>query len=113
MSEQFIAEEVERIRSGLSALFRFQGYGDPQSGVWFLGIEERGDDWSLLARLEFDEVEDCADAHVEKLGISHHHDESRGIVLQPTWNTMCDVMVRLSGRTPTQELKKEYQAREL
>jgi len=89
-------------------LLRFIGYGNLAAPVWFIGMEERGHgEERLVRRLQFKRVEDLARAHCI-LGISKHHYPP--FVLQRTWRTMCEIMLRLADISPTMENLKTYQA---
>ncbi len=89
-------------------LIRFIGYGNLDAPVWFIGMEERGHgEERLMRRLKFKRVEDLARAH-RILGIAKHHYPP--FKLQPTWRTMCKVMLRLVDISPTEENLKTYQA---
>jgi hypothetical protein len=105
MTVGFSDEEIDKLR-------RFIGYGRLDADVWFLGMEEAGGGVdNLRRRLAFDPVEDLKVACVEKLGITKHHLGSR--VLQPTWNPMCEVMLRIDGKPTDVDSKKDYQAEHL
>jgi len=100
----FTDDEVEH-------LLQFVGYGTLGADVWFIGMEEAGGgEASLRTRLQFDPVEDCADAH-RLLGITKHHWGPKRI--QPTWGGMTRVMLALKGIPPTTENVREYQASRL
>jgi len=99
------SEEKQRLLS-------FLGYGRLDAPVWFLGMEEAGGgEDNLRVRSTFDQVEDLQEAHI-KLGITHHHEGKRRI--QPTWNMMCEFMLRIEGNiSPTTEDRRAYQGDEL
>jgi hypothetical protein len=89
-------------------LCRFIGYGNLAAPTWFLGMEEAGAGGAALrTRVNFDSVEDCADAHLA-LGITKHHWGSRTI--QSTWRGMCYVMLALDNRSKGREDIRRYQA---
>lgn len=92
-------------------LLGFIGYGNLDAPVWFIGMEERGHgEERLLRRLKFERVEDLARAHCI-LGIPKHHYPP--IKLQPTWRTMCEIMLRLANIKPTQDNLRWHQAEQL
>jgi hypothetical protein len=90
-------------------LCNFVGYGPDDAAVWFLGLEERGEEPShLIKRLQFSQFEDLRRAHVEYMGIKERH--IAPVNLQATWNRMCELMLILHGQQPSVSLKKTYQA---
>lgn len=92
----------------LEQLLNFVGYGKLTAKVWFLGMEEAGGGESnIRARLRFQPVEDCANAH-RILEITKHHCGKP--VIQRTWRGMCYIMLRLDGKEPTRESIRNYQA---
>ena len=96
------------IDSELEHLLNFVGYGTLSANVWFLGMEEAGGgEENICSRLNFRQVEDCADAH-RILGITKHHLGKR--VIQRTWWGMCYIMLRLEGKEPDTESIRNYQA---
>ena len=97
---------------GKQRLLAFLGYGRLDAPVWFLGMEEAGGgEEQLLRRSEFEHVEDLRDAH-RTLGITRFHERPR--YLQPVWNKMCEVMLRIEGNpSPTTEERRAYQAERL
>ena len=61
----------------LKHLLNFVGYGRLNADVWFIGTEEAGGgEDNLRERLLFQQVEDCAEAHMI-LGITKHHTEKK------------------------------------
>lgn len=92
---------------------QFLGYGNPDTPVWFLGIEEGGGDVEQLRiRATWKPFVDCKDAH-ERLGITKFHC-TENPAYQPTWNGMCWVMLGLGGNpNSTLEQRKTYQAEKL
>ncbi len=94
--------------SELAHLLDFVGYGSLDADVWFLGMEEAGGgEANIRARLDFQTVEDNAEAH-KRLGITKHHWGKRTI--QRTWWGMCYVMLRLEDEEPSRENIRQYQA---
>jgi len=92
-------------------LLGFIGYGNLGAPVWFIGMEERGHtEERLRQRLKFRRVEDLARAH-DILGITKHHHPP--FKLQPTWRTMCEIMLRLANIKPTRDNLKWYQTAQL
>ena len=84
------------------------GYGTLEADVWFIGMEEAGGgEENIRARLNFRQVEDCAEAH-NLLGITKHHWGRK--VIQRTWRGMCYIMLLLDGKEPNTELIRNYQA---
>ena len=89
----------------------FIGYGTTKADYWFLGMEEGGGgDDNIRARLKFQNIEDCKNAH-QILGITEYHSGKRKI--QRTWRGMCYTMLKIEGKEPTRELIRNYQANEL
>lgn len=78
----------------VDVLRAFEGFGRLDAPVWFLGMEEAGDNPLLLhIRGTWKPVMDLADAHAG-LNIHHHHAANAGdVVLQSTWRPMCALMV--------------------
>ena len=92
----------------LDHLLNFVGYGSLNASVWFAGMEEAGGgEDNIRSRLNFRQVEDCAEAH-KTLGITKHHFGKKTI--QRTWRGMCYVMLRLEGKEPDTESIRNYQA---
>ena len=79
----------------VDVLLTFEGFGRLDAPVWFLGMEEAGDNPQLLhTRATWQPVMDLRDAHVESLGIEKHHRVNiASVVLQSTWRPMCVLMV--------------------
>ncbi len=95
----------------LDHLLAFVGYGTPDADVWFLGMEEAGGgEDNIRTRLEFQTVEDNAEAH-KMLEITKHHWGRR--VIQRTWRAMCYIMLRLENQEPSTENIRRYQAEQL
>lgn len=75
----------------VDVLCAFKGFGRLEAPVWFVGMEEGGSNPALLhARALWDPVMDLKEAHVDRLGITRHHEKSRS--LQSTWRPMCMLM---------------------
>ena len=92
----------------LEHLLNFIGYGNLNSDVWFLGMEEGGGgEENIRARLKFHQIEDCAEAH-EILGITQYHSGRK--IIQSTWRGMCYIMLRLAGKPVDRESIRNYQA---
>lgn len=95
----------------LAHLLSFIGYGSLTADVWFLGMEEAGGgEANIRARLQFQAVEDNAEAH-KLLGVTKLHWGKR--VIQRTWRGMCYIMLRLDNREPLRENIRNYQAEQL
>lgn len=95
----------------LNHLLDFVGYGTLNADVWFLGMEEAGGgEQNIRTRLEFQAIEDCAEAH-KKLGVTKLHWGKR--IIQRTWRGMCYVMIRLEGMDPSTDNIRTYQAEKL
>lgn len=80
----------------VDVLLTFEGFGRLDAPVWFLGMEEAGDNPQLLhTRATWQSpVMDLKYAHVESLGIEKHHRANvASVVLQSTWRPMCVLMV--------------------
>jgi hypothetical protein len=94
-------------------LCNFVGYGRLAAPVWFIGLEEGGgSEEGLLARVHFDQVMDCAEAHC-RLDIRHFHD-GPSPRLQRTWAAMCSVMLELTGDVnEDRDTIRRYQAEQL
>lgn len=75
----------------IKVLCAFEGFGRLDAPVWFIGMEEAGDNPNLLhIRATWQPVMDLKDAHIA-LNITKHHENS--FVLQSTWRPMCVLMV--------------------
>ena len=95
----------------LAHLLSFVGYGSLKADVWFLGMEEAGGgEGNIRTRLQFQIVEDNAEAH-KLLGVTKLHWGKR--VIQRTWRGMCYIMLRLDNREPSRENIRDYQAEQL
>jgi len=100
----------------LEHLLDFIGYGRLCADVWFLGMEEGmeksmeeggGVEENIRTRLEFKQVEDCAEAH-KILGITKYHWGKK--IIQRTWRGMCYIMLSLEGKPVDKESIRNYQA---
>jgi hypothetical protein len=92
----------------LEHLLKFIGYGNLNADVWFLGMEEGGGgEENIRARLKFQPVEDCAEAH-KILGITKFHSGRK--VIQRTWRGMGYIMLSLEGKPVDRESIRNYQA---
>ena len=69
--------------------------------------EAGGGEANIRARLKFQRIEDCANAH-RILGITKHHSGKR--IIQRTWRGMCHIMLRLEGKVPNVDNIRNYQA---
>lgn len=95
----------------LQRLCDFVGYGHLDAQVWFLGMEEAGGgEANIRTRLEFAQVEDCAEAH-RNLGMTQFHEGRRRI--QPTWRGMCCLMLCLENKPVNRPAIRKYQAERL
>src|SRR5438552_15646213 len=116
MSARFTTEET-------AMLLNFVGYGDSNARVWFIGMEEglpRNADVSaaLRARLYFEPVEDLYRAHQLLAEADPTTDYLKHFIApykwQPTWWPMCELMLRLSGRSAVDaHAKRAYMAKRL
>ncbi|MCK9622945.1 MAG: hypothetical protein M0R47_20715 [Methylobacter sp.] len=99
----------------LKHLLRFVGYGRLDAKVWFIGMEEGGNERNIedniRSRLKFSHVEDCAEAHTIFLKESKFHTGKR--VIQRTWRGMCYIMLSLEGGDTKPESIRNYQAERL
>jgi hypothetical protein len=102
---------------GLSAdlvesLLAFVGYGNPDGGFWFVGMEEAGaltpGELETRAR-EFKPIDDLARVHDLH---GYWMDRTR---LIPTWSAMSRIVLRLSGRADwrDREAVRDYQVNRL
>jgi hypothetical protein len=92
-------------------LFHFIGYGSLDAEYWFLGMEEGGGgENNLRARMNFNPVMDCANAH-KILGITKYHQGRK--IIQSTWRGMCCIMLALEGNQVNTDNIREYQANQL
>jgi len=95
----------------LDVLLNFIGYGSLKAEIWFIGMEEAGGgENNISARLNFEPIMDCSEAH-KLLGIFNLHFEK--VIIQKTWRGMCYVMLCLNNEQPTRENIRNYQSREL
>jgi len=93
-------------------LERFLGYGRLDAPVWFVGMEEGGGGpENIRARLQFAEVEDCANAH-RRLDLLKYHRAERPVI-QRTWGQMARFMLHLQGREIGTDDVRAYQANQL
>jgi hypothetical protein len=92
----------------LIKLLDFVGYGNLNAPIWCIGLEERASDLRRLkARLKFTPIMDLKRAlHI--LGIHYYH--APPYKLQPTWKTMCRIVLTLKGVEPTRKELRDYQA---
>ena len=101
--------------AGLNRILRFKGYGNPDGGYWFMGIEEAGDSDPKGNRREhiiksgFDDVEDLSRAHTRG-NLDWPMDK-----LIPTWATMSRIVLRLQGEPNWRDTEavRAYQSQRL
>ncbi len=104
----------------LQKLERFIGYGRKDAKVIFIGIEEKGGDYSNLAKrikAENYEYVDCKRFHLDILNYTHLHNERKDFPVEFTsvWKYMSYFMLRLEGMTVEKikanksQLIREYQ----
>lgn len=104
MNIPFTSEQTDKLLS-------FIGYGNLDAPVWFIGMEEGGGgEENLRRRLKFEQIEDLKRAH-QILGITKHHFPP--FKLQPTWGTMCKIMLVLQGNEPSRDNQRLFQANKL
>jgi len=90
----------------LDQLLNFIGYGRLDADLWFLGYEEQPlNDANLRARLNFNQVEDCAEAR-EKLDISLQKFAEDH--LMNAWHGMCEVLLRVEKNEASEENIQQY-----
>jgi len=92
----------------LEHLINFIGYGRLDADIWFLGFEETGgNENKLRTRLKFEKVVDCAEAQ-SIIGSSRQNFGNEN--LQNAGRGICETMLKLEGKNPTQADIENYNA---
>lgn len=85
----------------LDHVMDFIGYGRLDADIWFFVMEESGgSEENIRARLKFEQLEDLATTR-QIPDTSNQH---------TAWRGMCEIMLRLDGKTPDAESLLAYQS---
>ncbi len=100
---------------------KFVGYGNLQSDIWFIGMEEGGS--GLVGEIEIrltawhqthsPYAADMAMFH-KKISIGHEFFSPQNAVIQRTWNKLAETLLVISGiELPHREQRRAFQAHHL
>ncbi len=95
--------------SEIDQLLNFQGYGNPQGPIWFIGFEEYGHAKSIPVRLQFQSIEDTEHARV----CAGKKEHTLGEAESPTWDKACEIVLRLMDHDHSPKAIRDYKANHL